>query len=91
MGEGIETALKGVRVAFDKKSKKNSNASAVELCVGAIGKDATRKGVQFDKRQGKGSLFLLIIGNLSYYSGTSALPKWERKAGTQSSLSFVFA
>ena len=63
----------------------------MEFCMGAIGKDAIRKGVQFDQRQGKGSSFLLIVGNVSYCSSASALPRWERKAGTQSSLSFVFA
>lgn len=61
MGKGVET--KKVRVALDKKSRKNSNASVEELCVGVIGKHAMKKGVRFDKQHGKGTLPLLIIGN----------------------------
>lgn len=60
---GRNYAPKKVIVASDKKSKKNSNASVEELCVGVIGKYAMRKGVQLDKQQAEGTLLLLIIGN----------------------------
>ena len=63
-GEGGRNyAPQKVRVAFDKKSRKNSNASVEELCVGVIGKYAMKKGVRFDKQHSKGTLLLLIIGN----------------------------
>lgn len=70
-------------VAFDK-NKKNSNALAEELCKGAIGKDVIRKGLQFDKRQGKGTSLLSIIGNQPHCFSAPALLKWERRAGAES-------